>query len=100
MEGRYMRRKIIVFIGVMIIPFLILAIDYYVLDDKIEANASYDKSHAWKYIYDHQEEYPYSLIKLALNNEKLPVYGDGRNIRDWLYVEDHCEAIDLVYLKI
>lgn len=68
-----MRRKIIVFIGVMIIPFLILAIDYYVLDDKIEANASYDKSHAWKYIYDHQEEYPHSLIKLALNNrEAIP----------------------------
>ena len=36
------------------------------------------------------------MIKLALNNEKLPVYGTGKNIRDWLYVEDHCEAIDLV----
>ena len=37
------------------------------------------------------------MIKLALNNEKLPVYGTGKNVRDWLYVEDHCEAIDLVF---
>lgn len=39
------------------------------------------------------------MIKLAMNNEKLPVYGTGKNIRDWLYVEDHCEAIDLVFAK-
>lgn len=39
------------------------------------------------------------MIKLAMNNEKLPVYGDGMNIRDWLYVDDHCEAIDLVFHK-
>ena len=39
------------------------------------------------------------MISLALKNEKLPVYGTGKNIRDWLYVEDHCEAIDLVYHK-
>ena len=32
-------------------------------------------------------------------NKKLPVYGDGRNIRDWLYVEDHCRALDLVLTK-
>ena len=29
--------------------------------------------------------------------EVLPIYGDGKNIRDWLYVEDHCKAIDLVF---
>ena len=29
----------------------------------------------------------------------MPIYGDGRNIRDWLYVEDHCRAIDLVFHK-
>src|SRR5699024_6979363 len=33
------------------------------------------------------------MIQRALNNEKLPVYGDGMNVRDWLYVTDHCEAI-------
>ena len=49
--------------------------------------------------YQHNEKLIPHMIKLALNNEKLPVYGDGRNIRDWLYVEDHCEAIDLVYHK-
>lgn len=42
-------------------------------------------------------QFPEKLIPLmivkALNGEKLPVYGDGKNIRDWLYVEDHCSAI-------
>ncbi|MDO5564291.1 MAG: dTDP-glucose 4,6-dehydratase [Eubacteriales bacterium] len=36
------------------------------------------------------------IISRALNNEELPVYGKGENIRDWLYVEDHCVAIDLI----
>ncbi len=39
------------------------------------------------------------MIQRALNNEKLPVYGDGKNVRDWLYVEDHCKAIDLILEK-
>lgn len=45
-------------------------------------------------------QFPEKLIPLmisrALGDEALPVYGDGLNIRDWLYVEDHCSAIDLV----
>ncbi|MDP4092276.1 MAG: dTDP-glucose 4,6-dehydratase [Bacillota bacterium] len=45
-------------------------------------------------------QYPEKLIPLmitnALQDKELPVYGDGMNIRDWLYVEDHCRAIDLV----
>ncbi|WP_414052809.1 dTDP-glucose 4,6-dehydratase [Macrococcus animalis] len=44
--------------------------------------------------------FPEKLIPLtisrALNNEKIPVYGKGNNIRDWLHVSDHCKAIDLV----
>ncbi len=32
----------------------------------------------------------------ALEDQPLPIYGDGRNVRDWLYVEDHCEALDLI----
>ena len=36
------------------------------------------------------------LINNCLNHKNLPVYGDGMNIRDWLYVEDHCKAIDMV----
>jgi dTDP-glucose 4,6-dehydratase len=45
-------------------------------------------------------QFPEKLIPLIINNclnkRTLPVYGDGLNIRDWLYVEDHCKAIDLV----
>jgi dTDP-glucose 4,6-dehydratase len=45
-------------------------------------------------------QYPEKLIPLfiikALQNEKLPLYGDGSNIRDWIYVRDHCRAVDLV----
>ena len=36
------------------------------------------------------------IIKNILEGKQLPVYGDGSNVRDWLYVEDHCKAIDLV----
>lgn len=47
--------------------------------------------------------FPEKLIPLmianCLNNKPLPVYGEGLNIRDWLYVEDHCKAIDLVIRK-
>ena len=39
------------------------------------------------------------MISRALNNEKLPVYGKGENVRDWLYVSDHCSAIDLIIRK-
>ena len=44
--------------------------------------------------------FPEKLIPLIINNllegKPLPVYGEGLNVRDWLYVEDHCKAIDLV----
>lgn len=36
------------------------------------------------------------MISRALADEKLPVYGTGENVRDWLYVEDHCSAVDLI----
>ena len=39
------------------------------------------------------------IIKNILEGKRLPVYGDGTNVRDWLYVEDHCKAIDLVLHK-
>ncbi|MGN0622473.1 MAG: dTDP-glucose 4,6-dehydratase [Oscillospiraceae bacterium] len=39
------------------------------------------------------------MISRALANESLPVYGKGENVRDWLYVRDHCKAIDLVMRK-
>ena len=39
------------------------------------------------------------MISRALADEELPVYGDGANVRDWLHVSDHCEAIDLILHK-
>lgn len=39
------------------------------------------------------------MIQKATRDEKLPVYGDGKNVRDWLHVADHCEAIDLIVRK-
>lgn len=48
-------------------------------------------------------QFPEKLIPLmivnAINKKSLPVYGDGRNIRDWLYVEDHCSAIEAIIFK-
>jgi len=48
-------------------------------------------------------QFPEKLIPLAINNIKhnkpIPVYGKGENIRDWLYVEDHASAIDLIFHK-
>ena len=48
-------------------------------------------------------QFPEKLIPLmianALNDKPLPVYGKGENVRDWLYVEDHCKAIDLILHK-
>jgi dTDP-glucose 4,6-dehydratase len=39
------------------------------------------------------------VISRAIKHESIPVYGKGENVRDWLYVEDHCEAIDLIIRK-
>ncbi len=48
-------------------------------------------------------QFPEKLIPLIINNalqgKALPVYGDGKNVRDWLYVEDHCKGIDMVQEK-
>ncbi|MFQ6675259.1 MAG: dTDP-glucose 4,6-dehydratase, partial [Fidelibacterota bacterium] len=48
-------------------------------------------------------QYPEKLIPLfitnALEDRPLPLYGDGRNVRDWLYVADHCSAIDFLIRK-
>ena len=48
-------------------------------------------------------QFPEKLIPLCinniLNNKPLPIYGDGKNTRDWLYVIDHASAIDLIFHK-
>ncbi|MDU2112090.1 MAG: dTDP-glucose 4,6-dehydratase, partial [Clostridiales bacterium] len=41
---------------------------------------------------------PLIIIK-ALKNQRFPIYGDGKNVRDWIYVKDHCKAIDLILHK-
>jgi len=45
----------------------------------------------------HDEKLIPTIIRNALNGNPIPIYGDGKNIRDWLYVLDHCKGIDLVY---
>ncbi|HIP50441.1 MAG TPA: NAD-dependent epimerase/dehydratase family protein, partial [Campylobacterales bacterium] len=45
----------------------------------------------------HDEKLIPTIIRKCLAGESIPIYGDGKNIRDWLYVLDHCKGIDLVY---
>jgi len=45
----------------------------------------------------HDEKLIPTIIRKALSGESIPIYGDGKNIRDWLYVLDHCKGIDLAY---
>nr|WP_292465085.1 dTDP-glucose 4,6-dehydratase [Methanolobus sp.] len=45
----------------------------------------------------HDEKLIPTIIQNAIKGNPIPIYGDGKNIRDWLYVLDHCKAIDLVY---
>ncbi|ULC59741.1 dTDP-glucose 4,6-dehydratase [Flaviramulus sp. BrNp1-15] len=47
----------------------------------------------------HNEKLIPTIIRKALKGENIPIYGDGQNIRDWLYVLDHCKGIDLVFQK-
>ncbi len=50
-----------------------------------------------------ERQFPEKLIPLmaykAVRNESLPIYGDGKNVRDWIYVGDHCTAIDMIIHK-
>ena len=49
--------------------------------------------------YQFPEKFIPLIINNCLNKNNIPIYGGGRNVRDWLYVEDHCIAIDLVLSK-
>ena len=49
--------------------------------------------------YQHSEKFIPVIIKSCIEQKSIPIYGDGLNIRDWLYVEDHCDAIWLVLTK-
>ncbi|MFC7321700.1 dTDP-glucose 4,6-dehydratase [Halobacillus campisalis] len=45
----------------------------------------------------HEEKLIPTIISNALRHNPIPIYGDGKNIREWLYVEDHCRALDLIF---
>ncbi|MEM3730861.1 MAG: dTDP-glucose 4,6-dehydratase [Candidatus Bathyarchaeia archaeon] len=49
--------------------------------------------------YQHPEKLVPKTIIYALLNKKIPIYGEGKNVRDWIFVKDNCEAIDLVLHK-
>lgn len=46
--------------------------------------------------FQHQEKFMPTVIRSCVNGQKIPIYGNGQNRRDWLYVEDHCSGIDTV----
>lgn len=46
--------------------------------------------------FQHREKFIPKIIYSLLHNDPIPIYGDGTNMRDWLYVQDHCAAIDLI----
>lgn len=48
--------------------------------------------------YQHDEKLIPTIIRKALMGQNIPIYGDGKNIRDWLFVRDHCVGIDLIYM--
>jgi dTDP-glucose 4,6-dehydratase len=45
----------------------------------------------------HDEKLIPTIIRKALKGENIPIYGDGKNVRDWLYVLDHCKGIELAF---
>lgn len=47
----------------------------------------------------HDEKLIPTIIRRALANETIPIYGNGQNVRDWLFVEDHCSAVELIFSK-
>lgn len=49
--------------------------------------------------HQHAEKLIPTVIRTAMSLDTIPVYGDGKNVRDWLYVHDHCVAIELVFRK-
>jgi len=49
--------------------------------------------------YQHAEKFIPTIIRACLQQQPIPVYGDGGNVRDWLYVEDHCRGLDCVFRR-
>jgi dTDP-glucose 4,6-dehydratase len=49
--------------------------------------------------HQHDEKLIPTIIRKAIQKQPIPIYGDGKNIRDWLYVDDHCKGIDIALHK-
>ena len=49
--------------------------------------------------YQHREKLIPMVIQSCIEQKKIPIYGDGSNVRDWLYVDDHCRAIECILQK-
>ena len=49
--------------------------------------------------YQHTEKLIPSILNCLIKRKKIPIYGDGKNIRDWLFVDDHCDAIELIFKR-
>lgn len=47
--------------------------------------------------HQHTEKLIPNILNSLIHRKKIPIYGDGKNIRDWLYVDDHCDAIELIF---
>ena len=74
---------------------------FYGMPVQTDPHSPWKKSTGWMYEAGLSPEKLIPLmISRALADEELPVYGDGANVRDWLHVSDHCEAIDLILRKM
>ena len=49
--------------------------------------------------FQHIEKLIPNVLNSLIKGKKIPIYGDGKNIRDWLFVDDHCDAIELIFKK-
>ena len=49
--------------------------------------------------FQNSEKFIPTVITKAINNQPIPIYGNGKNIRDWIYVKDHCKAISMVFFE-
>lgn len=77
MEGFFMRRRVLIFIAVIAIPFLILLADHFLLKEDIHLSYDYDSSAQWHQIVENADAYPLELIDLALKNkETIPFVAD------------------------
>ncbi|MCV9884669.1 dTDP-glucose 4,6-dehydratase [Metabacillus halosaccharovorans] len=48
-------------------------------------------------LYQNEEKFIPTVIRAAINHQQIPIYGNGGNVRDWLFVEEHCQALEVVF---